>query len=851
MTDLADRFPRPAGYPQDRVWMHFPGAGRNPDQNAWQRRAHELARYVQDALVNREDCYVLYYPEAGGVAVKTMKRPPVLSVLADHFAGRPHRAVALHAIGIAKEGDQTQRVSKWGVIDVDHHPTNENDPPPAANESAAIAWYTALKDQGYDCALEDSNGNGGFHLRVVFAQPLPTQIVFAFLARSTADWRERGLSAQPELFPSQSNSGAFGPAARLPGRNPRNTEHWSRFYDGASFVDGDAAIDIFLNVKPAELSAEELAALSAWSPPVEVPEPSPGRSFHIVTPSPTESLSDPWDVMVGPATAPTSRPGDELAEKFTWEELLIPHDWTFVGEGTWTTPDGRSGTYQKARRPGKDQGHSATIGYAGDWMKVFTDKTPFTQGETYSKFGAYAVLNAGGDFHKAAEMLRAQGLGTNSPNGQVGPSAVPEIDDDAVPLDVRAWPEPPDDKAFHGVLGQIVRAIQPQTEADPLGILAHLVAMFGNAIGRNAYVQIEGTRHHLNEFMITVGQSALSRKGTAGDWAKHVFAMVDSSWVSDHIKDGLSSGEGLVSAVKDPKEGRHPIKEKGKIVDWQSIVVDPGVSDKRLLVLETEFGGVLRALQREGNRLSALIRQAWDSGNLRSLTKDPWLSTNAHISIIGHITAAELLHLLGAIDFVNGFSNRFWWFAVRGGPPLPFGGMPDGLKDLATRLEEILKDAGTVNRIGWTDAAKDLWKGAMYSDLRELPAGQLSEILNRAAPHVLRVAGIFALADRGQVLEPPHLEAAKALWDASVRCASYIFGDKLGDPTADKLLHALREALPDGLTRKEIRENVFQRNLASARIKAALSLLITSGKVREVKETDTGGRPAHRYFWGP
>jgi hypothetical protein len=53
---------------------------------------------------------------------------------------------------------------------------------------------------------------------------------------------------------------------------------------------------------------------------------------------------------------------------------------------------------------------------------------------------------------------------------------------------------------------------------------------------------------------------------------------------------------------------------------------------------------------------------------------------------------------------------------------------------------------------------------------------------------------------------------------------------------------------PAGLTRKHIREVVFQRNIPAPRIKAALVLLIQQGLITEVKETDTGGAPAHRYF---
>jgi hypothetical protein len=42
------------------------------------------------------------------------------------------------------------------------------------------------------------------------------------------------------------------------------------------------------------------------------------------------------------------------------------------------------------------------------------------------------------------------------------------------------------------------------------------------------------------------------------------------------------------------------------------------VDDKRLLVIEPEFASALRNMQRQGNTLSATLREGWDTGNLRT-----------------------------------------------------------------------------------------------------------------------------------------------------------------------------------------------------------------------------------------
>ena len=60
------------------------------------------------------------------------------------------------------------------------------------------------------------------------------------------------------------------------------------------------------------------------------------------------------------------------------------------------------------------------------------------------------------------------------------------------------------------------------------------------------------------------------------------------------------------------------------------------------------------------------IRCFWDSGDYAPLTKhNPILVRGAHISIITHITMQELAVLLGEVQAVNGFGNRFLWICAR------------------------------------------------------------------------------------------------------------------------------------------------------------------------------------------
>ena len=68
------------------------------------------------------------------------------------------------------------------------------------------------------------------------------------------------------------------------------------------------------------------------------------------------------------------------------------------------------------------------------------------------------------------------------------------------------------------------------------------------------------------------------------------------------------------------------------------------------------------------------IPQAWDSGDLGTLTKNSSTrATGAHISLIGHITADELRRYLTQTEQANGFGNRHLWFCVKRSKELPHG----------------------------------------------------------------------------------------------------------------------------------------------------------------------------------
>jgi hypothetical protein len=398
------------------------------------------------------------------------------------------------------------------------------------------------------------------------------------------------------------------------------------------------------------------------------------------------------------------------------------------------------------------------------------------------------------------------------------------------------WPEPLDGKAYHGVFGELVRAIEPQTEGDPAALLTQALLAVGNIIGPNPFFVAEGTRHRLVLYVVLVGLTSKGRKGSA--WNSLLYALRQLEPALDdpmRVPSGLSSGEGLIWSVRDPILSGH--------------IEDPGIGDKRLLVVESEFARVLQTIQREGNTLSAVIRENWDRGNLQVMTKaNRAKATGAHISIIGHVTRDELRRQLAVTETANGFANRFLWVCAKRSRLLPDGG-DLGSVDFAPivdRFTQAIDFARKVGELKFDRMARALWH-TVYGALSEGQPGMFGAVTSRAEAQVVRLACVYALADQSSVIKAAHLEAALEVWRYCEDSARFIFGGSLGDPVADEISTALVHAGGEGMTRTEIRD-LFGRNRHQAEIGRALAFLMEHGRVYRHVDHENRGRPVERWF---
>jgi len=429
---------------------------------------------------------------------------------------------------------------------------------------------------------------------------------------------------------------------------------------------------------------------------------------------------------------------------------------------------------------------------------------------------------------KAAQARRKQAAPSRNGRHDDGPSSVgPDEAFEAMPLP----PERPRlcDAAYFGPVGEAVKLIEPETEADPAGIYLQLLAAVGNAMRRGPYYQVEGDRHHTNLFVVLVGETSRARKGTSWGRVRQVMGLADPEWTAQHVVGGLTSGEGLIRHVRDARGD------------------DPGSEIKNVLVCETELGSLLKRMARQGNTLSAVLRQAWDGVALGNLTKENSdRAANALVSIVGHVTAVELADLLGRAELFNGWANRFLWAAVGRSRLLPLGGKDIDLRDVSAEVKRSIEYGQRIARVGLTAAAARRW-AEVYAALDEPKPGILGPVTDRAPAHVLRLALLNALQDLQSKIDEPHLEAAFALWNYCAASAVRIFGD--ADPAADldgKVFEAIEAKADDGATRTDVYA-ALHNHVTKKELIESLGRLRDHGRIAQMEGQPTGGRKAERW----
>lgn len=186
--------------------------------------------------------------------------------------------------------------------------------------------------------------------------------------------------------------------------------------------------------------------------------------------------------------------------------------------------------------------------------------------------------------------------------------------------------------------------------------------------------------------------------------------------------------------------------------------------------------------------------------------------------------------------------------AVERSKLLPFGSAIDDhqLAPIRDAVRLALRFASAERAVAFDPAARECWV-EIYADLSAGAPGLAGAATARAEAHTVRLALLYALLDCSETIALQHLEAGLAVWRYSAGSARWIFGDSLGDPTADEIWTAAKDR-PRGVTRTEV-SDMFSRNKKRREIDRALTVLEDAGRLRRQTSTGERGRPAE--VWLP
>ncbi len=367
------------------------------------------------------------------------------------------------------------------------------------------------------------------------------------------------------------------------------------------------------------------------------------------------------------------------------------------------------------------------------------------------------------------------------------------------------------DEAFHGLAGEIVEVIAPYTEACREALLIQFYAAFGNLIGRHAHCRVNATNHYTNLAVCIVAPTGCG-KGTSWDAIKWSLSRCNESWQTIKTLSGLTSGEGLIEKIRD--------------------------AGGTLLAVETEFGRFLSNMARQGNTLSDVFCQAWEGMALDVPTKQNSIRYETpHFTAIGHVTPSRLRAKVGREEIESGFVNRIAWIHAYLARLLPNGEDFDELTNLLNPYVQKLTFAAEFGRghdvfkkpMKRLPRAEKLWN-EVYESLRIRPETLHGTATARAAPYAMRFAMINAILDREFDVDLKHLTSALAIWDYSDQTAANLFGDPCQDRRFSKLYEALTKT-EEGLTKTQIRRQVFRSHLTAIELDTLLSKAVASGHI--------------------
>jgi len=393
----------------------------------------------------------------------------------------------------------------------------------------------------------------------------------------------------------------------------------------------------------------------------------------------------------------------------------------------------------------------------------------------------------------------------------------------------RPWPtlRP---EAYDGLIGEVIRAIEPHSEADPVALLFSAHVGLGSYAGAGPHRLMGQAIHPPRLFVAIIGRSNVGGKGDSKRDVWPFLLAVDPLF-GTRVATGLQSGEGLVSLFKEAEEKNESDKPL----------------DKRLFILEEEMSRMLTVAMRPGSTLSDYIRIGYDGGTLEAIRSKERISVDGvNMSILTHCTPGELRRLItGGDQLTNGFANRFVFVCSERSKDLPLGGNQDyGVIAKLGYEARTAIDAVAGKPFEFTPEAEDFWNQFYKTPPSE--ESIMDGILARRKPQCLRLIMCYAMLSGKPIIQLSHVKSGIACLDYHIESSWHVFERLSANKLEGKIIDYVRSAYPSPRTLTEISHHVKNSSDSDA-MHLALDDLEESGRLHSDVDSSKPNRPTKLY----
>lgn len=315
------------------------------------------------------------------------------------------------------------------------------------------------------------------------------------------------------------------------------------------------------------------------------------------------------------------------------------------------------------------------------------------------------------------------------------------------------------DEMAYGPLGKAVRDAMPHTEADPIGVLAAVLALYSAAL--NGHVRQPNGRPVV-VWTALAGRSKIGRKGYALGTAEAILADSVGDFLSVRTRQGLSSGPALVTTLFEAVESSRATEDG---------------PDGRIMVVDEEWSATLKRTNRCPT-YSSVFRTAWDGKRVVNTTKgkngerDEQAVEKPAMGFHAHIQPGAWAKYISQAEALGGSYNRILPVITVRSKLLPTSDenpldsiRPSGALRLAYEWARKQERSMTLS-----PAARRLYDEirAEYEDeMAEMPES-LSCFVERSDENVLRIACVLTAAFRKTVITKESIEAARSFVEFSI-----------------------------------------------------------------------------------